>query len=165
MKRNTADLISPAGNPPDAGVVVRNRQRQEKINTPAAERFAAVALELMESQAEVCFHLVSAREMARLNWQFLQHEGSTDVITFDQGSAPGRLRGEIFISVADAQAQAEEFGTTWQDELGRYMVHGLLHLAGYDDLQPSQRKIMKRLEERLMRQLRKCHPPATFGGS
>ncbi|HTH46811.1 MAG TPA: rRNA maturation RNase YbeY [Candidatus Limnocylindria bacterium] len=101
--------------------------------------------------AEVGIHLVSAREMAQVNWDFLRHEGSTDVITFDHGSTPQRLHGELFISVADAVKQAGEFGTAWTEELARYVIHALLHLHGYDDLEPAKRRVMKREENRLVR--------------
>lgn len=101
--------------------------------------------------AELGIHLVSAREMARVNWDFLRHEGSTDVITFDHGSTPQRLHGELFISVADAVKQAGEFGTAWPEELARYVIHGLLHLHGYDDLEPAKRRVMKREENRLVK--------------
>jgi probable rRNA maturation factor len=110
--------------------------------------------------------------MARVNWQFLQHEGSTDVITFDYADADARARnaasaqrehcldlaatplhGEAFICVADAVKQAREFKTTWQSEVIRYAVHAVLHLRGYDDLQPAKRRVMKREENRLVREL------------
>ncbi len=102
--------------------------------------------------------------MARVNWQFLQHEGSTDVITFDYSAPPAlspdpRLQtpdpvsGEAFVCVADAVKQAREFQTTWPSEVIRYAVHALLHLRGYDDLEPAQRRVMKREENRIMREL------------
>jgi probable rRNA maturation factor len=107
----------------------------------------------MGVEAELGIHLVSRREMARVNWDFLRHEGSTDVITFDHGSTRARLHGELFISVPDAVTQAREFGTTWRAEVARYVIHGLLHLCGYDDLKPAQRRVLKREEERLVRRL------------
>ncbi len=98
--------------------------------------------------------------MARVNWQFLRHEGSTDVITFDHGEQSAvssqrsaKLHGEAFICVADAVKQAREFKTTWQSEVVRYAVHALLHLLGHDDLRPAKRRLMKREENRLMREL------------
>ena len=100
---------------------------------------------------ELGVHLVSAREMARVNWQFLRHEGSTDVITFDHGSTATHLHGELFISIEDAEVQAEAFGTDWNTELARYLIHGLLHLYRHDDLTPEPRRVMKRLEGRLLR--------------
>ena len=61
------------------------------------------------------------------------------------------MHGEIFISVPDAVQQAREFRTTWTEELVRYLIHGLLHLRGYDDLQPALRRVMKREEQRVLR--------------
>jgi rRNA maturation RNase YbeY len=89
--------------------------------------------------------------MARVNWRFLQHEGSTDVITFDHGSTIERVHGECFISVADAVDQAQAFRTTWTEEVVRYVIHGILHLRGYDDLEPALRRSMKREENRWVR--------------
>ena len=109
-------------------------------------------LEQLASQEgyELGVHIVGAREMARINEQFLQHEGSTDVITFNyrEGKNTRPLLGEIFICIDDAMKQAKEFRTTWQSELVRYVVHGVLHLLGYDDLKPDLRRVMKREENR-----------------
>jgi rRNA maturation RNase YbeY len=117
--------------------------------------------------------------MARVNERFLQHQGSTDVITFDYAAyeLPGKgalvpasrdqtepappaaasaspaLHGEIYISVNDALAQAPRFGTTWQAELVRYLIHGVLHLLAYDDSEPAARRRMKRAENRLFRRV------------
>mgnify|MGYP003331190348 CR=1 FL=1 len=66
------------------------------------------------------------------------------------------LHGEAFICVADAVKQAREFKTSWPGEVVRYAVHALLHLLGYDDLQPAKRRVMKREEDRLMRALAKA---------
>lgn len=124
-----------------------------------------LAEELHLEKYELAIEFVSAKKMASLNEQFLAHKGSTDVITFDYREGYGRLgeereddealelAGEIFISVADAIEQSGQFSTTWQEELIRYAVHGILHLLGHDDLDPEKRKRMKREENRLVRQL------------
>jgi probable rRNA maturation factor len=116
--------------------------------------------DLKLDEPELGIQLVGARKMAQLNWRFLRHAGSTDVITFDHGaansalwSAPGRLHGELFICVDEAVAQAAAFRTTWQSEVVRYLVHGVLHLLGHDDLRPEWRRRMKRAENRLLRRL------------
>jgi len=141
---------------------LRNRQRDRRLNLPFLRRILrhVLAEQLRVPAAELCFHFVSPEEMARVNWQFLQHEGSTDVITFDygersavSGQRSAGLCGEAFICVNDAVKQAREFGTSWQSEVVRYAVHALLHLRGYDDLQPAKRRVMKREENRLMREL------------
>jgi rRNA maturation RNase YbeY len=91
-----------------------------------------------------------------VNWDFLQHEGSTDVITFDHSESQdgtADLHGELFICLDDAVKQAREFRTTWTQELTRYVVHGVLHLRGHDDLAAGPRRKMKREENRLVRGL------------
>jgi rRNA maturation RNase YbeY len=104
----------------------------------------------------------TGKRMAEMNWEFLPQEGSTDVITFEyrdgytEGGAEVEgfdLAGEIYISVADAVKQARDFGTAWQEEVARYVAHGMLHLRGYDDLSAGKRKVMKREENRLMRRM------------
>jgi rRNA maturation RNase YbeY len=177
-------------------LVLRNRQRVRPVNTQLLRQITLHLLraEFGVADFEVCVHLVTASEMARLNWEFLQHEGSTDIITFDQSEgfpgnsgieppnqmAPplpslspaasggegvrrtgegaihredltGRLAGELFICLDDAVKQAREFRTTWQEELARYVIHGLLHLRGFDDVEPAARRVMKREENRLLR--------------
>src|SRR5262249_19157583 len=111
-------------------VFIKNRQRTKKINPSfLKEVVGELFSEFKISEAELGIHLVGAKEMARVNWQFLQHEGSTDVITFDHsnsdfGVRSSELYGEIFICVDDAIKQAKEFGTSWQSEVVRYAVHG-----------------------------------------
>lgn len=68
------------------------------------------------------------------------------------------LHAEIFICVDEAAAQARRFHTTWQSELVRYLVHGVLHLLGHDDVKPAARRKMKREEDRLLRALSRRFP-------
>ena len=143
-------------------LVIANRQRTKKISTQHLRQIITVLLaELKVAEADLGIALVGTKEMARVNWQFLQHEGSTDVITFDHAEATTcpkgarQIHGELFICVDDAMAQAKQFGSTWQSEVVRYVVHGVLHLLGYDDLQPELRRVMKREENRLVRRLAK----------
>ena len=144
-------------------VQLRNHQRARRINIRALREITKALLddELELDTYEVAIHLVNARKMAGLNEQFLQHSGSTDVITFnyregysEAGSEPLDLAGEIYISVPDALKQAREFSTDWREEIVRYIIHGILHLRGYDDLESAKRRIMKREENRLTRRLR-----------
>ena len=67
-----------------------------------------------------------------VNQQFLQHDYFTDIITFDycEGDV---LSGDLFISVDTVRDNAIEYGTEFEDELNRVIVHGVLHLIGYDD--------------------------------
>ena len=67
-----------------------------------------------------------------VNQKFLQHDYFTDIITFDYCEGD-RLSGDLFISVDTVRENALEYGTEFKDELNRVIVHGLLHLIGYDD--------------------------------
>lgn len=162
-----ASRRSPVSTVPGAATVLllRNRQKDRPLQVRVLRQITLDLLEAMGLEAEVGFHFVSPREMARVNWRFLQHEGSTDVITFDHGSTPERLYGECFVSVADAVEQAQAFRTTWTEEVVRYVIHGILHLRGYDDLEPALRRSMKREENRWVRWVSRRHegletPPA-----
>ena len=136
---------------------LRNRQRVRSVNIVLLRRLtlALVRDHLRVPRFELCIHLVAAPEMTRINELFLRHAGSTDVITFDHsegGDAGSNLQGELFICLNDAVAQARQFRTTWPREVARYLIHGLLHLCGYDDRSPAARRRMKARENQLLRQ-------------
>jgi probable rRNA maturation factor len=142
-------------------VVIANRQRRKKINARLLKQIAITLLaELEIAEAELGVTLLAAPEMAHVNETFLKHEGSTDVITFDHGNSEFRipnselkLHGELFICVDDAITQAKKFRTTWQSEVVRYLIHGVLHLLGHDDHSTAALRKMKREESRLLRRL------------
>lgn len=144
-------------------IVIANRQRTKKISTRFLKQITGELFrELQITNVELGINIVSAREMTLVNETFLQHEGSTDVITFDHRNTERRtpnreteIHGELFICVDDAILQAKEFDTSWQSEVIRYVVHGILHLLGHDDLQAIARRKMKREENRLVRMLAK----------
>jgi probable rRNA maturation factor len=142
---------------------VRNRQKTRPVNVPLLRRIVRALLEqhLGKDSYTVGVHLVDAEEITTLNESFLQHAGPTDVIAFDYtGSEPGgaarpALWGEAFVCTDEAVLQARRFHTTWQSELVRYAIHGILHLDGYDDEYPAERRRMKAAENRLLRRLGK----------
>jgi probable rRNA maturation factor len=146
---------------PVGELLIRNRQRAQRVALPALREFTRAVLAAQPGLAryELGIHLVGAVEMAAVNETFLDHAGSTDVITFDhtsgqRGAGSGeQLHGELFICLDDAVAQAREFRTTWQAELARYVIHGVLHLRGFDDTTPAARRKMKRAENALLRGL------------
>jgi rRNA maturation RNase YbeY len=119
------------------------------LNLPLLRRITkALSGQFFPKQSrDLTTYFVGAKKMASLNAKFLGHEGPTDVITFDYGDDGG----EIFICLEVALAQAKEFDTTPQMELVRYLVHGLLHLKGYDDHTARDRARMKRAEGKWVR--------------
>ena len=134
-----------------------NRQRRRAVDRRLLGRLARCLLKelLGREDYELGAHLIGAEEMARLNEAFLQHQGSTDVITFNyqEGPAAGKIYGEIFISMDDALLHAGQFRTRWEEEVTRYLVHGVLHLEGCDDLERAARRAMKRRENKLLKEL------------
>jgi probable rRNA maturation factor len=164
-------------------IAIVNRQRTRKIKLRLLKRITGDLLGHLEiADAGLGINLVAAPVMAALNETFLHHEGPTDVITFDYAGAPaarppkartgtrGRaarapLHGEIFICVDEAMVQANRFGTSWQSEIVRYVVHGVLHLRGYDDSKPGLRRKMKREENRLLDGLSRRFSLAQLGSA
>jgi len=133
---------------------VRNLQRKTSVNVAELEKFAGKALEDcfrlrkgertdLRKLREVFVWLVSDRRMAFLHRKFMRESGPTDVLTFHHG--------EIFISVETARRQARGFKSSLTRELKLYIVHGLLHLHGFDDQTPSEAQKMKKAQERILR--------------
>jgi probable rRNA maturation factor len=154
-------------------IVITNRQRARNINSRLLKEIAEALLADLEiGEAELGVNLVAAPEMTLINETFLRHEGSTDVITFDYSnaecgvrSAELNLHGELFICVDEAVLQARQFKMTWQSEIVRYLVHGILHLLGHDDRHPAARRRMKREENRRLAGLSKKFNLAQIGGA
>jgi probable rRNA maturation factor len=99
---------------------------------------------------ELSLVLLNDRALAQLHADFLADPTTTDVITFEGDPALG-VAGEICVSVDTAQAYAKKNGHEFAAELLLYVVHGWLHLAGYDDLQPAKKRIMRRAEARALK--------------
>jgi probable rRNA maturation factor len=134
-------------------VVVRNLQRAVSIDVADLENFAAKALRLclqlrknkqtdLTKQREIAILLISDRRMALLHRRFLNQLGPTDVITFQHG--------EIFIGTERARRHARIFGNSLAREVRLYIVHGLLHLHGFDDRSEADARKMKAAQEKIL---------------
>jgi len=128
-----------------------NRQRKTKIDTKAWETFAARAAGAIgkkDSSATIAF--VSDKTIRQLNRQFRGVDKATDVLSFPAADEERNL-GDIAISVETAAAQAKENGLTFDEEVAQLILHGLLHISGYDH--ETDNGEMNRLELRLRRRL------------
>ena len=138
-------------------LTLNNRQRTRRINVRRLRQTIETLLtdELKLQAYELSVQFVDAREITGFNEEFLGHAGSTDVITFNYLARRSRTRihGDVLVCVDEAVEQARVFGTTWQTELLRYVVHGVLHLIGYNDNTAAARQAMKRHENALVRRL------------
>jgi probable rRNA maturation factor len=127
-----------------------NRQRKRKIDTKAWESFAdkaATAIGKNGSTATVAF--VSDKAIRELNSQFRGVDKATDVLSFPADEAHNL--GDIAISVDTAARQAKENGLTFDEEVAQLILHGLLHLSGYDH--ETDNGEMNRLELKIRRRL------------
>lgn len=86
-----------------------------------------------------------------LNRDYLGHDYVTDVLAFDLSAEDAsHVEGEIYVDLDTAAERHEDFGVSFEDEARRYVVHGMLHLMGYDDSDDSQQAEMRRLEDRFL---------------
>jgi probable rRNA maturation factor len=104
--------------------------------------------------AMIDVNLVSDRAIARLNREFLQHAGPTDVISLNYGHDNSQLvEGEMYISIDTARREARRRGHRMVAELCLYAIHGTLHLLGYDDRDPADAQRMHAKEDELLKEL------------
>jgi rRNA maturation RNase YbeY len=82
----------------------------------------------------------------KINMEYLDHDTYTDIITFDNSEDELIIEGDIFISIERVTENSQTLNTVFNDELKRVIVHGLLHLCGYDDHTPEDKAEMRRLE-------------------
>lgn len=143
-------------------VDVSDRQKLLRVSIHGIERFVRRALAAEGvAQAEIGVVLVDDRRIAAIHRRWLGVPGPTDVITFDLAAGPALpaaiLAGDIVVSAETARRVARQVGWTPRQELLYYVVHGLLHLTGHDDLTPAARRGMRARERAV---LRACGLPA-----
>ena len=147
-------------------IYIKNRQKSTSLNLKRLERDlfkALLHLSLQSSELSVVF--VSSRRMKLINTIYRGIKKDTDVLSFplmDRQPQPGQIvkgpliLGDIVISVPKALAQAKEFKVSFYDELLRLLVHGILHLIGYDhEINAYQKKKMEMKERELFNAIKK----------
>ena len=82
-----------------------------------------------------------------INRQYLQHDTLTDIITFDNSETSNEIEGDIFISIERVEANARELGIDFDDELNRVLIHGVLHLMGFQDKTTKDKSLMRKKED------------------
>ena len=133
-------------------VTVQNRSSTpvDLDQAAALGRFVLAAEGLEEQGLSVVF--LDDPEIEELNVRYLQHEGPADVLAFDLRDEvdPDPLLGEVAIGVDMARRQAAERELPEDRERLLYLVHGILHLAGFDDHDPADRQVMEARQEELL---------------
>ena len=109
----------------------------------------AVAASHNRKVGEIGYLFVDDEKILEVNNEYLGHDYYTDVITFDycEGNV---LNGDIVISLDTVRTNAEKFGKTYEEELFRVIIHGVLHLCGINDRAPGEREIMEENENKAL---------------
>jgi probable rRNA maturation factor len=141
-------------------VNITNQQSALKIDSQQVQRIAKhVILEENQSCEEVYIYFVDTETICQLHEEFFQDPSPTDCISFpiDEEGTPYRVLGEVFICPATAIAYAAQHQVSPHEEMILYLIHGLLHLMGYDDLDEEDQLRMRQAENRHLQSLKTLH--------
>lgn len=114
----------------------------------------AVAATYGKKVGEIAYIFVDDEKILEVNRQYLQHDYYTDIITFDYTEGD-TISGDLFISLDTVRTNAEQVGATYEQELRRVIIHGILHLCGINDKGPGEREIMEAAEDSALALLKK----------
>ena len=127
------------------------------LNLPQVERWIrAVAAQYGFSVGELNYIFCDDEKILSVNREFLQHDYYTDIITFDYTTRT-RVNGDIYISLDTVASNAEQVGATFEQELHRIIIHGLLHLTGQADKTPETKAQMTAKEEDALSKISHLH--------
>ena len=148
-------------------VIISNDQKTVRI--PSGLRMlirrgciAVLRNENFPGSAEVSVTFVDNRKIKELNARFRDKDVETDVLSFPMGengvydvnhATGAKILGDVVISMEKAEEQAQSFGHSFEREVVYLSVHSMLHLLGYDHMEPDEKKIMRAKEETVMTQL------------
>lgn len=109
----------------------------------------AVAASYGKRVGEIAYIFVDDEKILEVNRQYLGHDYYTDIITFDYCKGDV-ISGDLFISLDTVRTNAEQVGATYEEELHRVIIHGILHLCGINDKGPGEREIMEAAEDKAL---------------
>ena len=140
-------------------IKVKNLQKKVKIKNSIVKKWAEKALvELKKEKAELSVLLVDDAQIKKLNYQYRQENTPTDVLAFRMGegrfsSFNSGLLGDVVISPERAKAQAKRFSNSLEREICLYLIHGILHLTGYQDETEASKRRMEKKQEEILKQI------------
>ncbi|QGJ70737.1 Endoribonuclease YbeY [Planctomycetales bacterium 10988] len=154
---------------PHRAIEIHNDQDFVRIDTDSLTQAVS---QVFEEEQVRCAHLSIAilddPQIHVLNRQFLAHDYPTDVLSFLLEESPKGIEGEVIVSAETALRESEKWGWSPEEELLLYLIHGTLHLVGYDDLEVEAAQIMRARERHF---LNRCGisvptaPPSRFAAS
>lgn len=123
--------------------------KSSKIHFHELVKFLEDELNFEISSIQINF--ISSKRILEINVKYLGHNYFTDIITFNYSEQINILEGELYISYEEASKNAQKFGVPEKFEYFRLVIHGILHLLGYDDQNKNAKLVMKRLENNLLK--------------
>ena len=127
----------------------------EKVKMPKIKKrettawIKQVAQSYGKKVGDIGYMFVDDEKILEVNRDYLQHDYYTDIITFDY-CEDDELNGDLVISLDTVRTNAELFGKTYEEELSRVIIHGVLHLIGINDKGPGEREIMEAAENKAL---------------
>lgn len=139
-------------------VKIKNIQKIKLIDEKKLKKFIKKVLFLLEIRSkEIHFVFSDNRFIQELNRRFLKKDYPTDVLSFYlEDEFADDLLGEVIISVEQALINSDIYGKEWQEELKLYIIHGILHLLGFNDTTKHKKKLMRVKEREIMEKLNDC---------
>jgi probable rRNA maturation factor len=134
----------------DKNVIVSNLKKYKIDKSLIKNVIEYLKDELIFEISDLEVNFVSSDKIIQINKKYLNHHFSTDIITFNYSNKKKKLDAELYISVENALFNSKRFGVTFEQEIVRLLIHGILHLMGYDDKTVQKKQIMKRKEDNLL---------------
>ncbi len=151
-------MTSTRGKRNRALVCFQNEQQRYRLSKPQVLKLALKIFKILNLKSELHLTFVSDSQIRKINKLFHGTNQPTDVLAFENPKfwpfENGRYLGEVIVSVDRAIAYARRFECTRNEELIRYVTHGILHLLGERDLKPAERKRMFSKQEKIIQKLR-----------
>ncbi|HOP50035.1 MAG TPA: rRNA maturation RNase YbeY [Ignavibacteriales bacterium] len=130
---------------------INNLYKKYKLNKSLVHNLVNEIKNLLDfSIKNIDINFVNNDVIKQINIDYLKHNYTTDIITFNYDGNNKILNSEIFISIDEAKDNAEYFKCSLNDEIVRLIIHGFLHLVGYDDMNDQDYKVMKSKEDELV---------------
>lgn len=107
----------------------------------------AVIKQEKKASGSINYIFCSDKYLHQINLEYLNHDTLTDIVTFDNSERKGIIDGDIFISIERVRENAGKYGRTFDEELHRVLIHGILHLVGFSDKSAEQKKRMRKKED------------------
>lgn len=108
-------------------------------------------------EVNLSYNFVSRIDQIKMNREFKSHDYNTDILTFDLSNSECKLTGDVYISLKQIRKNAKRYHVTLKEELNRVLIHGFLHLYGFNDETKQEKKEMRKQENKYLDYLkRKC---------